>query len=190
MQTPLEISFHNVPPSRQLEGSIRRRVSKLERIYRRLVGCRVSVEAPHRQHRTGNLPSVHIEMFVPGATLAVSREPHHASERRARSTVEASLRDAFHAAEARLKGFKERQRGDTKLHAPLFQGRVSEVFRDKDFGYIRTDSGTQLYFHRASLMDGGFDALKPGEPVHYVESAGDTGPAAAKVWIGPDYHLD
>ncbi len=190
MQTPLEISFHNVPVSRRIESSIRRRVSKLERIYQRLVGCRVAVEAPHRQHRTGNVPSVHIEMRVPGETLVITREPRRAQERMAKPTLEASLRHAFHAAEARLKGFKQKQRGDVKPHTPMFQGRVSEIFRDKDFGYIRTDSGTQLYFHRDSLMDGGFDGLKAGEAVHYVESAGDTGPAAAKVWLGPDYHLD
>ncbi|HTY69941.1 MAG TPA: HPF/RaiA family ribosome-associated protein [Alphaproteobacteria bacterium] len=190
MQTPLEISFHNVPPSRRIEDSIRRRVLKLERIYQRLVGCRVSVEALHRQHRTGNVLSVHVEMFVPGGTLAISREPHYVRERRNRPTIEASLRDAFRAAEARLKAFKEQQRGNTKLHTPLFEGRVSQIFRDRDFGYIRTDSGAQLYFHRNSLMDGGFDALKPGEPVNYMESVGETGPAAAKVWVGPDNRLD
>lgn len=190
MQTPLEISFHNVPPSARIESDIRRRVSKLERIYRRLIGCRVAVEAPHRQHHSGNVPSVHIEMYVPGGTLAVSREPHRVRERMARPTVQASLRDAFLAAEARLKGFKSQQRGATKGHTPLFEGRVADVFADRDYGFIRTDAGTQLYFHRDSLMGGAFDDLKPGDAVHYMESAGDTGPAAAKVWVGPGYHLD
>lgn len=190
MQTPLEIAFHNWPPSRGVEASIRRRVAKLDRLYDRLIGCRVSIEALHQQHRTGNVVSVHIEMWVPGATLAVSREPHHASDRVAKPNVQASLRQAFQAAQERLKSFKEQQRGDTKVHTPMFEGRVAEIFPDKDYGFIRTDAGTQLYFHRQSLMGGRFEQLKPGDAVHFEESAGDTGPAAAKVWIGPDYHLD
>lgn len=188
MQTPLEIAFHNLPSTPGVEASIRRRVSKLERIYERLVGCRVSVEALHQQHHTGNVVSVHIEMKVPGGTLAVSREPHRARERTAKPNVQASLRQAFHAAEERLKSFKEQQRGDTKVHTPLFEGKVAQL--EKDYGFIQTDAGTQLYFHRQSLMGGSFEALKPGDTVHFEESSGDTGPAAAKVWVGPDYHLD
>jgi len=190
MQTPLEIAFHNVPPSRGVEASIRRRVAKLDRMYDRLVGCRVSVEALHQQHRTGNVVSVHIEMKVAGGTLAVTREPHRASDQVAKPNVQSSPRQAFHATEERLKSFKEQQRGDAKAHTPMFEGHVSEIFPDKDYGFIRTDAGTQLYFHRQSLMGGQFEDLKPGDAVHFEESAGDTGPAAAKVWVGPDYHLD
>lgn len=190
MQTPLEISFHNLPPSRAVEASIRRRVGKLERIYDRLVGCRVSIEALHQQHRTGNVVSVHIEMKVPGGTLAVTREPHRVGERMSKPNVQTSLRQAFHAAEERLKSFKEQQRGDTKTHTPMFAGQVAEIFPEQDYGFIRTNAGTQLYFHRQSLMGGTFETLKPGDAVHFEESAGETGPAAAKVWVGPDYHLD
>ncbi len=190
MQTPLEISFHNLPPSPAVEASIRRRVAKLERMYERLVGCRVSIEALHQQHRTGNVVSVHIEMKVPGQTLAVTREPHRVNERMAKPNVQASLRQAFQAAQERLKSFKEQQRGDTKMHTPLFEGHVAEIFPDRDYGFIRTGAGTQLYFHRGSVLGGNFDGLKPGDAVHFEESAGDTGPAAAKVWRGPDSHLD
>jgi len=31
-------------------------------------------------------------------------------------------------------------------------------------------------------MNGGFDKLKRGDPVHFVEGMGDTGPTASKVW--------
>jgi cold shock CspA family protein len=44
-----------------------------------------------------------------------------------------------------------------------------------------TPEGTQLYFHRNSVMDD-FDQLKPGDPVSFVEATGDTGPTASKVW--------
>ncbi len=190
MDRPLEIAFHNVSPSPALEENIRERVAKLEKMYQRLTGCRVAVEKRHKQHRTGNIYEVHIEMMVPGAKLVVSKEPHRPKERYANPDVYASLRDAFSAAEAQLKGFKEQQRGDIKPHPPLFQGQVAQIFRERDYGFITTNEGKQLYFHRNSVMDKDFDKLKEGEAVHFIETEGDTGPTAAKVWIGPDYHMD
>jgi cold shock CspA family protein/ribosome-associated translation inhibitor RaiA len=191
METPLEIAFHNMTPSEAVEAEIRKRVDKLERIYDRLIGCRVSVEAPHKQHRTGNVYEVHIEMRVPrGPELVVSREPHHAKERYANPDIRTSLRDAFKVAETKLKAYKEQLRGEVKRHDSMFQGQVAQVVAGQDFGFITTKEGAQLYFHRNSLMDGDFDKLKPGEVIHYVEEMGDTGPTASKVWIGPDDRPD
>lgn len=187
METPLEIAFHNLSPSEALEAEIRRRVDKLERIYDRLIGCRVSVEAPHKQHRTGNVYKVHIEMRVPkGPEIVVTREPHHAKERYANPDIRASLRDAFSAAEKKLKAYKEQLRGEVKRHDAMFQGQVAELAPGQEFGFITTKEGTRLYFHRNSVMDGDFDKLKPGAVIHYVEEMGDAGPHASKVWIGPD----
>jgi cold shock CspA family protein/ribosome-associated translation inhibitor RaiA len=189
MQTPLEIAFHNLDPSPTLEAEIRKRVGKLEKIYDRLTGCRVSVEKPHRQHRTGNLCEVHIAMRVPnGPELVVTREPHKAKQRYATPTVRTSVRDAFKAAELQLKAYKEQQRGEVKAHPPLFHGKVTQIFADRDYGFLLTSEGQELYFHRNSLMDGDFDALRPGDAVHYVAVEGDTGPSAVKVWPGLNSH--
>ena len=190
MDIPLEITFHNLTPSPSLEVDIRERVDKLQKIYGRLVGCRVSVEALHEQHRTGNIYEVHIEMRVPGDELVVSRPPHRAKERYASPDVRTSVRDAFKAAESQLKEFKQQQYGEVKTHPVLFQGQVSQIYPAEDYGFILTNDGRQLYFHRNSVMSEHFDDLKRGDPVHYVEASGDTGPTASKVWIGPDYHLD
>ena len=46
-----------------------------------------------------------------------------------------------------------------------------------------TATGGLLYFHRNSILVGDFDRLSPGDEVHYVEEAGDTGPTAAKVRV-------
>src|SRR6185295_8039259 len=66
METPLEITFHNLPSSPAIEADIEKRVAKLEKLYGNLISCRVSVESPHNQHRTGNTYEVHIEMHLPG----------------------------------------------------------------------------------------------------------------------------
>jgi ribosome-associated translation inhibitor RaiA/cold shock CspA family protein len=182
METPLEITFHNLPSSPAIEADIEKRVAKLEKIYGRFIGCRVSVEQLHNQHRTGNTYEVHIEMRLPGRTLVVSREPHHTRENHARGDVLTSVRDSFKAAEAQLRSFSKKQQGEVKPHAAPFQGRVSEIHREQDFGYLTTNEGTLLYFHRNSVMNGDFDKLELGEPIQFVEAMGDTGPTASKVW--------
>jgi len=182
MQTPLEIAFHNLQTSEHLETDIRERADKLARLYDRLTACRVTVEADHRQHRTGNVYQVHIVMTVPGHELVVSREPHKAKQRYADPDIHTSIRDAFKAAERQLKEFKRKLRGEVKPHDAMILGQVSQLYPAEDHGFILTSTGTQLYFHRNALMDGDLEALKQGMAVHYVETEGDTGPLASKVW--------
>lgn len=103
----LQIVFHNMKPSAALSADIRKRVAKLEKLYGRLIGCRVSVEALHRQHRTGNVHEVHIELDAPGGKIVVSHEPHHLNERHRKPTARDSIHDAFKTAEGQLKEFKD-----------------------------------------------------------------------------------
>lgn len=184
MQEPLEIVFHQLEPSPDIEADIRERADKLSRLYDRLTHCRVSIEALHRQHRTGNVYDVHIDMLVPGGELVVSREPHNAKEKYANPDLRTSIRDAFQAAERQLKAYKQKLRGDEKLHDEPFQGQVAELDPSGEFGFILTNTGGRLYFHTHSVLDGSIGELKVGDPVHYIETMGDTGPTAAKVWRG------
>ena len=190
MEEPLEITFHNLEPSVAVEAEIRERFAKLERLYDRVTACRISVEALHKQHRTGNVYEVHIDLLVPGAELAVSRQPKKAKERYANPDVYTSIRDAFAAAERQLKKFKRQLREDEQPQDPMFQGQVAEMHPDEDWGYLLTKEGALLYFHRNALLGGDFDGLRRGDVVHYIEAAGETGPTAVKVWLGPEHDLD
>ena len=116
MKKPLEISFSNIDASPAIEADIRERVTKLERLYDRLVHCRVAVTLQHHQHRNGNVFDVHIVLVVPGEELVVSHDSNHAKQHHVSPNVRTSVRDAFKAAERQLRDFKERQRGDVKLH--------------------------------------------------------------------------
>lgn len=190
MDEPLEITFHNVQSSEAVETAIRERFAKLERLYDRLTACRVAVEAQHKQHRTGNVYEVHIDMLVPGGEVVVSKAPQKAKERYANPDIYTSIREAFDAAERRLIAYKEQLNGEVKRHeAALFQGQVAEMHAKEDYGYVLNNRGSLLYFHRNSVMDGSFDALKRGDVVHYVEAQGDTGPTAVKLWQGPQHDL-
>lgn len=108
MDVPLELAFHNLEASEAVETRVRERVAKLEKMFPRLVACRVVVEAPHKQHQKGNVFRVRIEMSVPGDDLVVSKEPNRAHERFADPDVYTVLKDAFETAERMLRDHKDK----------------------------------------------------------------------------------
>jgi len=183
MDRPLDITFHNLDSSPSLEAEIRENVARLETRYPQLIGCRVSVEALHQQHRTGNLYEVHVVLSVRGGRdLAVSREPHKAKQRYANPDIRSAMRDAFRSAERQLQTHKDQLREDTTPPSgSALTGQVTQLPPGADHGFILNNTGTQLYFHRDSLTNADFAALKEGDPVHYVEEEGDGGPVATKV---------
>ena len=184
MDRPLEIAFHNIASSESLETLIREKFARLEKRFPRLVGCRVSIEALHRQHRSGNVYECHIVLSIPGKDLAVSREPHRAKEEYAHPDVRVSVREAFEAAERMLLEQKEQRREDTMAPTgSAVAGQVTLIEPGADHGFILTNTGSQLYFHRDSVTNAEFAALKPGQLVHYVEEEGDAGPVATKIRV-------
>ena len=183
MDKPLEIAFHSIQPSAQVEGEIRDHVEKLEHRFGHLIGCRVAVELLHRQHKSGNIYDVHIEMQVPGGELVVSREPHRPREKYAHPDLHVSLREAFRAAERQLTEYKRRLSGEVKLHEEAFVGQVSQLYPAEDHGFILTNEGTQLYFHRNAVAERDFDSLRIGDRVHFIPEDGDTGPMVHRLWL-------
>jgi ribosomal subunit interface protein len=190
MQQEPEITFHNLDRSPSLEAEIRSRIDKLDQLYDRLVGVRVSIEALHNQHRTGNVHECHITLMVPGPDIVVSKKPHKAKEKYQNPDVYTAVRDAFQAAERQLKEYKDKQAGDTKRHVPLMQGQVAEVNVEGGFGYVLTAEGQLLYFSRSAVLAGDFDQYQRGDVVHYVQVEGEAGPSASKVWRGSEHDLD
>lgn len=183
MQVPAEIRFHQYEPPPGLEDEIRSHIEKLDRLYGRLTACRVAVEAQHRQHQTGNVVDIHIELSVPGGSnVVISREPHRAKEKYARPDVHTAVRDAFKAAEHQLKARKAKLLGDVKPPGAMLAGTIANLEPEQDFGFLLTPAGVQLYFNRTSLMDCALEELKPGGSVHYIQIDGASGPIANKVW--------
>lgn len=186
MQVPLELAFHHVDPTEWAETEIRERVAKLEKIYDRLVSCRVKVERP--SNTLSIPPVVHIELGIPGrADIIVGQDPEQLQRKYQAPDLKRAISDAFKVAERRLFDLKEKRSGRTKqsLHdgANQFLGQIAEIHADADHGFLLTAEGSLLYFHRNSILAGDFDKLQRGDEVHYVEDFGDTGPTAAKVRI-------
>ena len=106
---PARITFHGMVPSPSLEALIRAEVDALERTFRQIVSCRISVELPHRHQQRGRLYRVLVEVGVPGGHVVVgSSQDQKAMHANARVAVS----DAFRAAHRQLEDHRRRH-GDT-----------------------------------------------------------------------------
>lgn len=75
MQMPLDIKFHNIPPSAAVSAAIRTRVEKLERLCDSIIGCQVTIDSPRHHKHHGALFSVQIRLSVPDAVIVVDGGP-------------------------------------------------------------------------------------------------------------------
>jgi cold shock CspA family protein len=189
-------------PSRAIESRIRAAAAKLDQFYDKIMGCRVIIEAPHRHHRKGKLYHVRIDITTPGGEIVIRREPKRISEpslrfQKAPGTEQAenhelskyvahddiyiAIRDAFDAARRKLQDYARRRRGAVKVHKPEAQARVSRLFPEEGFGFLEATDGREIYFHRNSVLEPGFDGLRVGSPVYFAEEQGEKGPQASTV---------
>jgi len=165
MQVPLQITFRHMDSSEAVAARIRERVAELERFFDRIVSCRVVVECRHPRHQQGNLFRVRVDLKVPGREIVVGRDPvaHHAYE-----DVYIALRDAFDASRRLLEDHIRERRGDVKVHAVPDHGQITRVLPEQDCGFILSADGNEIYFHRNSVTNGGFDKLTVGDEVRFV----------------------
>ena len=75
MQTPVQVTFRDIPVDDLIEAECVRAAEKLERYYDRITSCRVVVAQPHRHHKKGNQYDIRIDITVPGAEIVINREP-------------------------------------------------------------------------------------------------------------------
>jgi ribosome-associated translation inhibitor RaiA len=99
---------------------VREKAERLEKFARRVAGCTVVVEAPHRHHSHGFQYLVRIHVMVPGAEIVVSRQAGLHAESQ---DLHVAIRDAFDAACRQLEDYARRRRGEVKTHeAPSVSG--------------------------------------------------------------------
>lgn len=195
---PLQITLRDGMMPSSTEDWIRLEAEKLEHFYNRIMGCRVTVGSPHRHHHTGTPYNIRIDLTVPGGELMIKHEPSLVT--RARQSGEIQLRkhfeinvphkqlrqainDAFKAASRRLQDYTRRQRGDVKHLEGVPKARVTQLFKDKECGFLVTADGRDIYFHKDSVLNNGFGRLKIGTLVSFVEEQGAKGPQASTVRV-------
>ena len=198
MKSELQITFRNMKPSTEIEGWIRAEAAKLDTLYSRVMGCRVAVEVPHRHHRKGSPFHIRIDLTVPRGEIVVKREPslnaqaRHLGEREVKKQAEVkalhkqlrqAINDAFKAAGRRLQDYARRQRGDINSPALLPEAHVSKILPEKGYGFLTSDDGREIYFHKNSVLGRAFPRLNVGTAVRFVEELGEKGPQASTVRI-------
>lgn len=186
MTIPVQITFRGVEASDALKASIEQHAAKLERFSRSVLGCHVVVEPAGKHHRSGNHFHLRIHLKVPGADIQAGRTPAEAN--RGAEDIYVVVRDTFDAARRQLEDYERRRRYDVKTHEPATHGRVVQIYKDADYGIIRTPEGRDIHFHRHSLPDGKFDSLMTGSEVRFSETAGDEGPWASTVHVVGKHH--
>jgi CspA family cold shock protein len=62
-------------------------------------------------------------------------------------------------------------------------GTIKRLVRERGFGFILGQDGTELFFHRSALQGQGFDTLAEGQAVEFEVERGDKGPRAANMKV-------
>jgi len=182
MEVPLEITYRNVPKSEPTEDLIREKMSKLEDFYDRIISCRISIEQPQEFQNSGNPYRVRISLRIPpGKELVVRRESGEGLMHDSLPTV---INDAFQAMRRQLQKLKEKQSGEVKVHTdPYETAIVVRVFPDEGYGFVRTLTDREVYFHQNSVLNDDFDRIEIGTGVRIVTTDGRDGPQASTVQI-------
>jgi len=174
MDTPAQITFHQMSSSESLEAEARNGLAELETFHGHIVRGRVVFEAP--THHERKALRVGVEVAVPGKHFAVNRE----AEDPAHENVVGALREAFAAMRRELEDHRRVQRHEVKARVLPPHGRVSFLDPAGDFGRLETTDGRDIYFHRNSVLDG-FERLALGDEVRFHEEEGLEGPQASTV---------
>jgi ribosomal subunit interface protein len=162
-----------------VEAYVRARASKLERFSDRITGCHVVVEIPHRHKLHGQHQCVRIDLIVPGGEIVITRDP---SQRKVTEDLYASIDAAFDDAKRLLEDHVRTLRHDVKSHEEHARhGRVKKLFAYEGYGFLESPEGDEVYFHRNSVLHGGFNRLELGSRVRFVQEDGEKGPQASTV---------
>ena len=193
MILPLQITFRNMESSQEVKGWIQEEANKLDEFHGKITGCRVVVELPNRRRKAGNLYHVRVDLTVPGGEMVVKRQPNLRAlpgrmDKEATKSLEVkvphkdlrqAINDAFGAMRRRLQDYSRRRRHEVKTHEGPPLGRVTRLFPEEGYGFLESADGREIYFHKNSVLNSGFDRLETGSMVSFTEEKGERGPQAS-----------
>ena len=88
-----------------------------------------------------------------------------------------------------MKGASDGSAGSSHLPRLSSLGRrygtcvITKLFQDRGYGFLESEDGREIYFHKNSVLDGRFEKLQIGAKVRYAEEDGDKGPQASTVHV-------
>jgi len=179
MQVMPQIDFQGVDASSERRSKILQQIDRLEDRYGRATACRVVVKGPGARHHTGGLYEINLHLVLPDKReVAIERTPH-LDERF--QDFDFALNDAFKRARRRLQDQVRRMRGKVKHHEVAPTGVIKKLVREDGYGFLETPDGREIYFHRNSVLEPGFDQLQVGQSVTFREEEGEKGPQASRL---------
>lgn len=179
METPAQIDFQGMAPRPAVHEAVTRHIEQLEERFGRITACRVVVKGPGYHHQTGGLYAINVHLAMPHAKDVTVSHTTQNDERYADITF--AINDTFKRARRQLQDRVRRLQRKVKQHEPSPVGRVARIDPSGEFGFIDTPDGREIYFHRNSVLNDGYQRLKPGTAVAFAEEAGEKGPQASTV---------
>ncbi|MBW4648168.1 MAG: cold shock domain-containing protein [Kastovskya adunca ATA6-11-RM4] len=182
MKVPLEVSYRNVEKTNDLETLVREKVGKLEQVCDHISSCRVVVEKANERPKSGSPYRVSIDLTVPPShELAAVENPGQGTQYVPLETV---IRHAFDAARRQLVELSDRQNDAVKTHPEQeMTAIVTKLFPEQGYGFIKSLTGEDVYFHENSVVNHDFDRIDVGTGVHFVAVEGEQGLQATTVHI-------
>ena len=96
----------------------------------------------------------------------------------------ALIRRTFDSAQRQLAKEVEKQHGQVKTPAQeQTQAVVERLFSDDGYGFLRSMSGEEIYFHKNSVLHGHWEGLATGATVRYSPELGEKGLQASSVEV-------
>ena len=63
------------------------------------------------------------------------------------------------------------------------KGTIKRIIRERGFGFISAEDGSEVFFHRSALGDVDFDTLEEGGSVEFDLETGYKGPRAVNLKV-------
>jgi ribosomal subunit interface protein len=114
-----------------------------------------------------------IVLQIPGHTITA---------RKHQNSFEEAIRNAFAVMKIELDKIRDkRAMHEIRVAGPPERGVISKILRDKGYGFISMENGTEVYFHRNAVHDLSFEEIEDGMEVSLNIEPGDHGPQATTV---------
>ena len=104
---------------------------------------------------------------------------------RTRADLDVALREALDAFEREVHRLRDKRRDLGRVESRPQLGIVDTLIRDEGYGFIVTDAGERVYFHRSAVERGLFERLDENDRVALDVEEGPQGPRATTVIAPP-----
>lgn len=169
MKVPPEITYRGVDKTDAIQALIDEKIAKLEQVCDHISSCHIAIEKNQDRPRERSPYRVRLDITVPPNHELAAESTM--SDRTDYAELDTVVRDAFNKAWRQLRDLSKQQqeynKGQVSEEAQDNTALVTKLFPEQDYGFLKTLSGEDIYFHRNSVLHGDFDRLEVGTGVRF-----------------------